>query len=345
MGVTGAGITLEDQINMNESNAFTNKWGMTATRIPTGLHLIFSCAALIKESFPWLWAMKELIDMRPNFIPVGVGNSQATIDMSEYAMACSTDAEVDDGVELEAERSQSEDIGWKEEINDDLGVGDPQAVVPAKRKATADADAVVKRTPARPGISPTVLPPDTKKVRSSIADKFTDAAKAEEVTIQRQLELKKARIEADKELQVAKVNASAKIQMSKHDARRQLKIEQLAFEKEKALMEHKFRMAQLNSNRGSGPTAFPLAFGRLHSLSHSPNQPTPVSLAGSSRSTGFSTPVSSNSIVLEDTAGLTESQDGFGFENFDFSSSSDGLQMSGLQLPFHPGAAHTEEKN
>ena len=141
MGVTGARITMEDQINMSESNAFTNKWGMMATRVPTGLHLIHSRAALIKESFPWLWAMKDLIDMRPNFIPVEVGNSQATIDMSEYAMARSTDAEVDDSVELDAERSQSEDIGWKEEIDNDLGVGDQQAVVPAKRKATADADA------------------------------------------------------------------------------------------------------------------------------------------------------------------------------------------------------------
>ena len=148
-----------------------------------------------------------------------------------------------------------------------------------------------------------------------------------------------------KELQVAKVNASAKIQMYKHDERRQLMIEQLTFEKEKTLMEHEFRMAQLNSNRLGGPTAFPSAFGQLHSLPRSPDQPRPVSLARSSRSTGFSTPVSFNSIVLEDTAGLTESQGGFGFENFDFSSSSDGLQMSGLQLPFHPGAAHAEDKN
>jgi hypothetical protein len=28
MGLTGAGITSEDQINMSESNTFTNKWGM-----------------------------------------------------------------------------------------------------------------------------------------------------------------------------------------------------------------------------------------------------------------------------------------------------------------------------
>jgi hypothetical protein len=27
MGLTGAGIMSEDQINMNENNAFTNKWG------------------------------------------------------------------------------------------------------------------------------------------------------------------------------------------------------------------------------------------------------------------------------------------------------------------------------
>jgi hypothetical protein len=29
MGETGAGITREDEINMDKENAFTNKWGMS----------------------------------------------------------------------------------------------------------------------------------------------------------------------------------------------------------------------------------------------------------------------------------------------------------------------------
>jgi len=125
--------------------------------------------------------MKALIDMRPNFIPVRVGHSQATIDMSEYAMSHSLD---DDGsvsghdAELEAERSQSEDIGGlgKGENDDDLGLGDEPAVVPVKRKLAADTidvDTNLKRTPARPGISPTILPPDAKKARSSIFYKLS----------------------------------------------------------------------------------------------------------------------------------------------------------------------------
>jgi hypothetical protein len=300
--------------------------------------------ALIKESFPWLWVMKELIDMRPNFIPVGVGHSQAPIDMSEYAPP-SQALEPDDGsvvgqdAELELEHSLSEDIGGKAEDEEDLGLDD-EPVVPKKRKAT-DVD-VPKKTTARPGISAIAPPTDTKKSRTTIIDKFTDAAKAEETTIQRQLDLKKARIEAEKELQVAKVHATAKVQMSKYEARRQMKAEQLAFEKQKAVMEHEFRMAQLRNNQGPGNTAtFAPTVGHFQGQGYSH----PVSLSGSSRSTGFNTPMSSNNILLENTAG---SSPGFGFDNFDFTSSSEALDTNlnatNLQLPFHPSAPQTEDE-
>ncbi|KAH9984742.1 hypothetical protein BJV74DRAFT_797146 [Russula compacta] len=39
---------------------------------------------LIKESFQWLWEMKELISKCPNIIPVGIGNNASDIDMSGY---------------------------------------------------------------------------------------------------------------------------------------------------------------------------------------------------------------------------------------------------------------------
>jgi hypothetical protein len=37
MGETGAGITSEDQINMDEDNEFTNKWSACAVHIPEPL--------------------------------------------------------------------------------------------------------------------------------------------------------------------------------------------------------------------------------------------------------------------------------------------------------------------
>jgi len=82
--------------------------------------LTHTAVALIKDTFPWLWAMKELLDMHPNFIPVGVGHSQAPIDMSEWVHSLSADFDggyaghVD--TELELEHGQSE--GAIEEVAD-----------------------------------------------------------------------------------------------------------------------------------------------------------------------------------------------------------------------------------
>ena len=118
--------------------------------------------------------------------------------------------------------------------------------VPSKRKV--DTEPTLKKTSACPGTS--MMTTDPKKPHNTVIDKFSDIAKAEETLAQRQLDLKKAHVEADKEMQVVKINAAAKIRVSKYEAWRQLKMEQLALEKQKALMEHEFRMAQLNGNCG-----------------------------------------------------------------------------------------------
>jgi hypothetical protein len=285
---------------------------------------------MIKESFPWLWAMKELIDMHPNFIPVGVGNNQMTIDMSEYTHPSASDSDdVGYDPELELEQSLSEGIVEREEDEGDQAgelkeeVDEP-ATIPTKRKANVDA--ILKKTPARAGISTPTLPADTKKPRYTIVDKFMEAAKAEEITIQRQLDLKRARIEADKETQVAKINASAKVQMSKYEARRRMKAEELALEKQKALMEHEFRMAQLNSSTAAliPQTS---AHGRLPPFSSHEH------LTSTPSSTGFNTLASSS-----------HSHGDFSFDNFDFALSAS--NAVNLQFPFNnPGAQQTEDGN
>src|SRR6266487_3070964 len=81
MGETGAGITAEDQIDMEKPNMFTNKWGvhLWTSSISSILTLQIE---LIRESSPWFFDMKNLISERPNVIVVGTGNSQSEINMS-----------------------------------------------------------------------------------------------------------------------------------------------------------------------------------------------------------------------------------------------------------------------
>ncbi|KAG2081072.1 uncharacterized protein F5147DRAFT_661003 [Suillus discolor] len=73
MGETGAGITREDEINMDVKNSFTTKWGVYLydNQLPTVQH--FFMPAIIKEACPWFFDMWEIIAERPNQVPVGLG--------------------------------------------------------------------------------------------------------------------------------------------------------------------------------------------------------------------------------------------------------------------------------
>ena len=87
-----------------------------------------------------------------------------------------------------------------------------------------------------------------------------------------------------------------------------MKMEQLALEKQKALMEHEFWITQLNSNCGGESAAVTQTQGsQLPDFHNDPTQT--LSL------TGYNIPTTSNNSSLLGTSSL---HGGFGFDNFNF---------------------------
>ena len=221
MGETGAGITSEDQINMDDDNEFMNKWSEYCTPF-SYLSVAVSCSyhflELIKDSFPWLWEMKDLISERPNVTPVGLGNSESMFDMSGYDAGYKTD---DDDLKPASD----------EDDDDDDDDDDDMVTVPCKRLAGSSSKKKV--TQAQKMKTPKADAPRNKK--SKVLDRFADLASAEEVTNQMELDLKKARMENAS----AKIKAKAEIQIQ----RDKLKAEMRMLQKKQ---DHNYRMARLN---------------------------------------------------------------------------------------------------
>ena len=197
---------------------------------------------LIKSTFPWLWEMKDLISERPNITPVGLGNSESTIDMSIY----------DTGYKLDTFDSKpvtEDDDDMPDDDDDDADdADDADDMISIRRKRSSNKRD--KATPAQKARSlKSETPGDRKKFKA--LDRFADLASAEEATNQKELDLKRLRSRNT----FAKIRAKADIQIQ----RDKLKAEMRMLEK---TQEHNFRMAQLNlqitkaGTSGSLPTDF-----------------------------------------------------------------------------------------
>jgi hypothetical protein len=188
---------------------------------------------MISESFLWLWKIKELIDDRPSMVPVGLGNNESEIDMFSYLPG------TDDGQDFETSEGGLEEEGDDdlEQIFDGTEVKGEDDCMPMARGRKRKVDPDEKKTGARPGVSAPSVPGGSKKSRNMM-DRFTDAVNAEETTAQKQLEVKRARVDLQKATAIARIQAQTKLQMSKDQLRADLK-------REKLRMEHEFRMAQI----------------------------------------------------------------------------------------------------
>jgi hypothetical protein len=237
MGETGVGITSEDQIDMNTPNAFTNKWSMylqTPKLCLCEAHIVAIVA--IKGTFPWLFEMKALISERPNLVPVGLGNNDAPIDMSDF-LANAGDNDDDTDRAWGSEKLFGDELGGDGGVNEEVSSGggfeldddDEEVVVPTKRKGK-DAE---KKTAARPGLSkPADIQSNTKKHR--MVDRFSEQVKAEADTAQKAFELKKARVEATKAKDLARIHAQADIKREKLRLRVRLEEKRMELELKKA---------------------------------------------------------------------------------------------------------------
>ena len=171
--------------------------------------------------------MKDLISKCPNITPVGLGNSESTFDMSGNEAGYRMDGDES----KPASDEDGEDNAPEEDNDDDDNNDDRASTIPRKRPAglTSKKKAVqVQKTKA--------LKADShRNKKSKVLDHYADLASAEEVTNQKELELKKAQMENAN----VKIKVKAEIQIQ-HD---KLKAKMRMLQKKQ---EHNYRMARLN---------------------------------------------------------------------------------------------------
>jgi hypothetical protein len=255
MGETGAGITRADEIDMTQENHFTNKWG---TYLVGGDKMYLLCSpfpilelAIIEETCPWFFEMRELIGERPNIVPSGLGNGSSEMDMSTFTdgLGAASEEEQEEaagsptrwGIENDESELPSNDEADEREDGEEDGKPDSDK---GKKKCSMMNKEVSKlgRTGAMPGKSKPATRPakETKKKRK--ADEFADIAEAEELTRQRQLELARAKVEAKQATKQAEYAYKMQKMLDKKE-RRQEKNEERA---------EKMRFLRLREERGLG---------------------------------------------------------------------------------------------
>ena len=147
---------------------------------------------LIKDTFPWLWEMKDLISEHPNITPVGLGNSESTFNMSGYEARYRTDGDNS----KPASDEDDEDNAPEGEDNDNDNDNN-RATISCKCPAcpTSKKKAVQVQKMKAPKAD------SHRNKKSKVLDHYANLASAKEVTNQKELDFKKAWME----------NASVKI--------------------------------------------------------------------------------------------------------------------------------------
>ena len=239
MGKTGAGISTEDQINMDENNNFMNKWS-TSIFLSEHWHVFTVFLELIKTNFLWLWEMKVLISERLNITPVGLHNSESVINMSGYKAGYKTDGNASKPVTNEDKDNDVDRDTAKDDDNDNIDNGPS---IPRKCHAGSGHStkknkitlACQKVKASKPNIH------CSKKMKPLECSSFADLASAEEVTNQKNLDLKKLKS------WTTLVKIKAKVDIQIHHNKLKAKVWML-----ERKQEHDFHMAQLNLQLACG---------------------------------------------------------------------------------------------
>ncbi|KAF9562394.1 hypothetical protein CPC08DRAFT_761522 [Agrocybe pediades] len=232
LGSTGEGIQCEADIDTSQNNQFVNKWQE------------------VKADCLWFFDMRALIAERPNVVHTGIGNSESVIDMSVFEnVELSAVEDHDDGHGYTAtsegdfnhtENASSEPDHYMElnsEPSKTAKIEESESIIPAKRKTAEPSDSEstgTGKTPARAGTSkPAVIKPNAAK-KSKLAD-FAAAAQAEEITRQKELELRKVKVEAATKIELERIAARREDKREKREmklAKLRLKLEMAAMAKQ-----------------------------------------------------------------------------------------------------------------
>ncbi|KAJ7342722.1 hypothetical protein DFH08DRAFT_938129 [Mycena albidolilacea] len=259
MGETGTGINNAVQIDMTVCNAFTNKWE-------------------IRKECPWFFDMRNLIAQRPNLVPTGVGNSTTGVSngvIIPLTHPCqSPDPE---GMSMGQKRSLIE-------VEDDTGSGNnyepslPTALEPVPVDVEADTARIAgagpvatakcaKKRPAKVATSaptdpvPTVAPKPSKK--SKLVE-FSEIAKSEEKSCQKELDLARLRMRQTMKTMEAKGRLAEK----REDRKQEERMMKWKMKELKMRNTHKLRMACIGSGSLTTSQAASFFDGLSSSTSH-----------------------------------------------------------------------------
>lgn len=252
--------------------------------------------AMIKESCPWFFEMRELIAERPNIVPAGLGNSESGIDMDVLVGGNKSNSEGYESTpsanhggssprwDIEDDSTGAGEDGGVRGQDSETNEGDDSNASrnPESGPSNNEAKKSTGKTAARPGSSKpaTRTPKENKKKRKM--DEFVEIAGAEEVTRQKELDLARARAEEKKAKMEAKTaEMTYKTQkLAEKSARRKEKAEEKAT---------KLRLLEIRQRTGTAAgITNPSQSGYSHSLA--PTFPTSPFTPGSSSPYPLNTP-------------------------------------------------------
>jgi hypothetical protein len=254
MGQTGAGIQREGDINMDDPNSFTTKWGTYIISLHPDVPPLtpISYSAQIKEAWPWFFEHRELIGERPNSIPTGIGNSGSAVDLTVLGQS-DEDDEADeegddeeggggseDGFDADHLSAHQEDVdGEDEEELDEVDV--PEAdVSKGKRKAMTPSSKPRKKTSAQANSStPVVLSKAKPSKPKTVMERFAEVAESEEVTAQKRADVEQVKSRTE----LARVKAKGHVALEKE--KRKMERLKLKVEMKKLELQHSHHLEEL----------------------------------------------------------------------------------------------------
>jgi hypothetical protein len=175
---------------------------------------------MIKAGTPWFLKMRSLISKRPNIVPTGIGNSHSAIEHDillgdgEDEPTSDELVPVDDVAESEKEIMDARDSErgdserGKEERGDER---DQEAVLTVKKEKQ---EKKMKNTKPHAASSKPATPswPSSTKPKT-IVEWFSEVAKIEEETAQKQLELRKLQLKGANEVAIATIQAKVNLKV------------------------------------------------------------------------------------------------------------------------------------
>ncbi|KAJ7672987.1 hypothetical protein DFH06DRAFT_1173981 [Mycena polygramma] len=217
MGQTGAGLRSAAEIKPGSKLA--TQWDV------------------IKDDFPWLFNMRDLIAARPNLKPVGLGNNDTPIDI-DLLLRTRTDDDTsslapDDTEDLPTQLVDSDLLSIGSDSDDEIAAM-PTLEGALKRKIKPEGKGNVKEAPPKKktkpqtGTSAPAAAPVAAKKATNAKDRFSATVLAEEETAQRALELRTAKNKAHKDVALAKINAEKEIRLAKEQSKRADKADKAA---------------------------------------------------------------------------------------------------------------------